>query len=125
MQVSLGQVIMVFFLSFFDDLGTFVSDPASFLFSLKNAYNQDPKKYNKLDSDDKALYCHPSQGPTFGDIELMIANSCNSNTSSYVNMKGKSYENDKTFKEALFDHSAEPGNSNPIKITEYEVYGRV
>ena len=56
--------------------------PGSFIFSLSNK-----QKYNLIDeANNSAIYRYNSYGPTFGGgNDLILANSCRSNTSSYCN----------------------------------------
>jgi hypothetical protein len=69
------------------------SSQKSFLFTLKNARNIEPRKF-KLSSGSNAIYCHSSYGLTFGgNHDLTVADSCNANTNSYTNL-GHAYVND-------------------------------
>jgi hypothetical protein len=65
----------------------------SFLFSVNNPHNHDFGPIG-LQSQQYAIYCDSSYGPTFGDgHDLHIANDCNGNTSSYTSL-GNAYVND-------------------------------
>jgi hypothetical protein len=65
----------------------------SFLFSLKNPRNTEPKIFPLSDAS-KAIYCWPSCGPTFGNgCDIAVSNNCDQNTSSYTSL-GRSYTND-------------------------------
>jgi hypothetical protein len=65
----------------------------SFLFSLKNPRNSEPKIF-PLSNPSNSIYCHPSWGPTFGgNHDIYVAPNCDQNTSSYTNL-GYSYKND-------------------------------
>jgi hypothetical protein len=65
----------------------------SFVFSIKNARNGDPKSFPFTNSS-QAIYCNSSYGPTFGNgFDIYVANNCNENTNSYTNL-GTDYRND-------------------------------
>jgi len=54
-----------------------------FLFSYKNPYNI-PCKINGTPNSQKAIYCNPSYGPTFGGgNDIHISSNSNTNSSSY------------------------------------------
>jgi hypothetical protein len=65
----------------------------SFLFSIKNARNSEPKSFPLVNSKCTIL-CHPSYGPTFGGgADIGLRDRCNENTNSSTNLGG-SYRND-------------------------------
>jgi hypothetical protein len=75
--------------------GTHKSDNTgkSFLFSLKNPRNSEPKIFPISDRR-YSIYCHSSLGPSFGaSNDIYIADNCNQNTSSYTGV-GTRYKND-------------------------------
>jgi hypothetical protein len=64
----------------------------SFLFSVKNARNSDPRSF-PLTNSSKAIYCGSSYGPRFGNgSDILVADGCNQNTNSYTCL-GYSYRN--------------------------------
>jgi hypothetical protein len=65
----------------------------SFLFSLKDSRNTDPRSFPLVISPN-AIYCYSSYGPIFGgNLDIYVANVCNENTNSYANL-GHTYRND-------------------------------
>jgi hypothetical protein len=76
-----------------DSSNTYKADNTakSFVFSLKNPRNTEPKIF-PLSNASSAIYCHPSDGPRFGN-DIDVADSCNENTYSSTNL-GCSYTND-------------------------------
>jgi hypothetical protein len=69
------------------------TDTRSFLFSLKNPRNMEPKIFPRSSSS-YSIYGDPTYGPTFGSGHgLYIANNCDQNTSSYT-VLGSGYTND-------------------------------
>jgi hypothetical protein len=69
------------------------SSHQSFLFTLKNAGNIEPRKF-KLSSGSNAIYFWSNHGPTFGNgHDIYVADKCNVNNSSYTNL-GNGYVND-------------------------------
>ena len=52
-------------------------------------------RYNLI-SGNYAEYLHTSYGPTFGDHEMYVSDSCDDNTSSYIN-PGVAYDGTKDF----------------------------
>jgi hypothetical protein len=69
------------------------SSQKSFLFTLKNAVNIQPRTF-KLSNGSNAIYCQSDYGPTFGGgYEIYVADNCNANTSNYTKF-GNAYMND-------------------------------
>jgi hypothetical protein len=65
----------------------------SFVFSLKNPRNTEPKIF-PLSNASQAICCNYSYGPIFGSVgDIRVTNNCDQNTSSYTNLGG-SYTND-------------------------------
>jgi hypothetical protein len=64
----------------------------SFLFSLKNPRNTEPKIF-PLSNPSQAIYCHASYGQTFGNFAIKVAQNCDQNTDSDTAF-GNSYRND-------------------------------
>jgi hypothetical protein len=65
----------------------------SFLFSLKNPPNTDPKIF-PLSIASQAIYCNASYGPTFGNgFDIHVGDNCDQNTSNWTNL-GNGYTND-------------------------------
>jgi hypothetical protein len=64
----------------------------SFLFSVKNARNSDPRSFPLVNSS-SAIYCGSSYGPTFGSHSLYVADGCNEKANSSTNL-GSGYRND-------------------------------
>jgi hypothetical protein len=65
----------------------------SFLFSLKNPRNSEPKIF-PISNQTYAIYCHSSYGPNFGGTaDIYVADNCNQNTTSSTNV-GTYYRND-------------------------------
>jgi hypothetical protein len=64
----------------------------SFLFSLKNPRNTEPKIF-PLSNPSLAIYCHSGYGPTFGNYALRVADSCDQNTRSHTYLE-YGYRND-------------------------------
>jgi hypothetical protein len=65
----------------------------SFVFSLKNPRNTEPKIF-PLANASRAIFGCPSYGPTFGNgCEIYIANNCDQNTTSSTKL-GVDYRND-------------------------------
>jgi hypothetical protein len=61
----------------------------SFLFSVKDPRNGDPRSFPLVNSSAEAIYCHSSYGPTFGGgHDIHVADGCNANTSSYTYLGG-------------------------------------
>jgi hypothetical protein len=88
----------------------------SFVFSIKNSRNSDPRSFPLVNSSG-AILCYSSYGPTFGTgHDIYAANACNENTSSYTNL-GSGYRNDTGLdgKEVL------TGEYN-FQVTEIEVF---
>jgi hypothetical protein len=84
-----------FTLMVWDSSGSWKADNSqqSFLFSVKDARNSDPRSFPLVNSA-YAIYCHSSYGATFGgNHDLRIADGCNENSSSYT-VLGHSYRND-------------------------------
>jgi hypothetical protein len=78
-----------------DSGGTYKADNTgkSFLFSLKNSWNTEPKLF-RLSRPDHAIVCNPSYGPVFGSgNDIQVVNNCDQNTNSYTKL-GTSYTND-------------------------------
>jgi hypothetical protein len=69
------------------------SSGKSFLFSLKNPSNSEPRKF-MLISGRNAIYCHSLCGPCFaGNRDMSVCDNCNTSTSNCTNLGG-SYVND-------------------------------
>jgi hypothetical protein len=69
------------------------SSEKSFLFSLKNSRNSEPRKF-VLMSGKNAIYCNSSYGPSFaGNSDMGVQDNCNTSTSNWTNLGG-SYVND-------------------------------
>jgi hypothetical protein len=69
------------------------SSQQSFVFTLKNAGNIEPRKF-KISSGLNAILGGSSYGPTFGNgYDIYVADNCNANTNSYTNL-GYTYVND-------------------------------
>jgi hypothetical protein len=69
------------------------SSGRSFLFSLQNARNSEPRKF-MLMSGKNAIYCNSSCGPCFsGHCDLSVQYNCNTSTNNSTNLGG-SYVND-------------------------------
>jgi hypothetical protein len=65
----------------------------SFLFSLKNPRNSEPRKF-MLMSGRNAIYCDSSYGPVFyGNSDMAVCDNCNTATDNWTNLGG-SYVND-------------------------------
>jgi hypothetical protein len=65
----------------------------SFVFSLKNPRNPEPKIFPLSDAS-KAIRCYSGYGPTFGsNYDIYVADNCDQNTNSYTYLGG-SYTND-------------------------------
>jgi hypothetical protein len=65
----------------------------SFLFSLKNSRNSEPKIFPLLNPSNSICGCS-SRGPAFGgNHDIYVASNCDQNTSSYTNLGG-GYKND-------------------------------
>jgi hypothetical protein len=78
-----------------DSSGTYRADSTgkSFLFSLKNPRNTEPKIF-PLSTASRAIYCNASYVPTFGGgHDVYVAPNCDQNTSNYTNF-GSDYKND-------------------------------
>jgi hypothetical protein len=77
-----------------DSSGTYKADNTgkSFVFSLKNPRNTEPKIF-PLSNASKTIYCYHPCGPTFGNCDIYVADNCNQNTSSYTSL-GVAYTND-------------------------------
>jgi hypothetical protein len=66
----------------------------SFLFSVQDPRNSDPRSFSLVNSSSYAIYCHSSYGPTFGNgHDIYVADDCNKNTNSGTYL-GSSYRND-------------------------------
>jgi hypothetical protein len=69
------------------------SSQKSFLFTLKNAGNIEPRKF-KLSNMSYAIYSYSGCGPIFGNgHDIYVTDNYNSNNSSYTNL-GNGYLND-------------------------------
>jgi hypothetical protein len=69
------------------------SSGRSFLFSLKNPRNSEPRKF-MLMSGRNAIYCHSSYGPFFpGNEDMGVYDNCNTSTNNFTSLGG-SYVND-------------------------------
>jgi hypothetical protein len=69
------------------------SSQKSFLFTLKNARNIEPRKF-RVSNGSYAIYCNSDRGPSFGNNhDIYVADNCNANTCSYTNL-GAAYVND-------------------------------
>jgi hypothetical protein len=65
----------------------------SFVFCVKTSMNSDARSFPLVNSS-KAICGISSYGPIFGNgWDILVANSCNENTSSYTNL-GNAYRND-------------------------------
>jgi hypothetical protein len=85
----------------------------SFLFSINSQAGV--RKYN-LQVATNCIYCHTSYGPYMGNEDLIVANQCNQNTSSY-SILGNSYQNN-----TPFNGNAVLSNSQNFQVAEIEVY---
>jgi hypothetical protein len=66
----------------------------SFLFTLKNPHNIKARKFAlKASEQDKATYCQNTEGPIFGDSDIVIHNDCNIR-GNHTPCFGHSYIND-------------------------------
>jgi hypothetical protein len=69
------------------------SSGKSFLFSLKNSRNSEPRKFMLMNGRN-AIYCHSSRGPVFaGNNDLGVRDNCNIANDNHTNLGG-SYVND-------------------------------
>jgi hypothetical protein len=83
------------------------SSGKSFLFSLKNPRNSEPRKFNLM-SGKNAIYCSSSRGPAFaGNCDLGVTDNCNTSTNNWTSLGG-SYVND-TGVGATLVFTGEPG----------------
>jgi hypothetical protein len=65
----------------------------SFLFSLKNPRNSEPRKFKHINGEN-AIHCVSSYGPVFaGNRDMGVGDNCNSSDVSWTNLGG-SYVND-------------------------------
>jgi hypothetical protein len=65
----------------------------SFLFSLKNPRNSEPRKFMLMNGKN-AICCHSSFGPWFaGNSDMVVYDNCNTANNNYTNLGG-SYVND-------------------------------
>jgi hypothetical protein len=88
----------------------------SFVFSVKNARNSDPRSFPLVNSK-CAIKCCASYGPTFGNgNDIHIADRCNENTRNFTNL-GYGYRNDT----GLNGREVFTGNSN-FQVKEIEVF---
>jgi hypothetical protein len=69
--------------------GQYKSDPTAFIFSLTNKDKQPFKSKIQPNHHGKAIYCSSEEGPSFGESDIIIKNSFNSDLSS--SNFGKSY----------------------------------
>jgi hypothetical protein len=78
-----------------DSSNTYKADNTgkSFLFSLKNPRNAEPKIF-PLSNASCAIYCYPSYGPAFGsNCDIYVRDNCDQGKGSHTNLGG-SYTND-------------------------------
>jgi hypothetical protein len=88
----------------------------SFVFSLKNPRNSDPKIF-PLSNASQAIYCYASYGPTFGSgYDIHVGDNCDQNTSNWTNL-GNGYTNDT----GLDDQQVFTGESK-FQVREIEVF---
>jgi hypothetical protein len=88
----------------------------SFVFSIKNARNSDPRSF-PLANSKYAILCNSTLGPIFGTgAAIYVVDSCNENTSSYTNL-GSGYRNDT----GLDGKEVFTGEYN-FQVKEIEVY---
>jgi len=81
---SNGHVFGGYASTSWDSSGAYKSSPGCFLFTLANPHNIPPTKYLS-GADANAIYCHASNGPTFGTgHDLAICNNSNSANCSFV-----------------------------------------
>jgi hypothetical protein len=82
--------------------GCYKADPSwkSFVFVVKNILSLTEKRF-ALTCAPYAIYCNSGYGPTFGEISLYIANACNANSDSYIDL-GRSYSGDAGISGARF-----------------------
>jgi hypothetical protein len=67
----------------------------SFLFTLKNPHNIAARKFAlKSAENGKAIYCPNTEGPIFGDSDIVIRNNSNTNDYNHTSCFGNSYIND-------------------------------
>jgi hypothetical protein len=74
--------------------GHYKEDPSgkSFVFVVKNLLSLTEKRF-ALTFAPYAIYCNSGYGPTFGCHSIHVANACNANSSSYIDL-GLSYSGD-------------------------------
>jgi hypothetical protein len=90
-----GYIFGGFSPSAWDSSGSHKADNTgkSFLFSLKNPRNSEPKIF-PISDQRYSIYCHSSYGPCFGcTSDIYVADNCNQNTSSWTCV-GTYYKND-------------------------------
>jgi hypothetical protein len=69
------------------------SSGKSFLFSLKNPRNSEPRKFMLINGKN-AIYCSSSSGPCFaGNCDMFVQDNCNTATNNWADLGG-SYVND-------------------------------
>ena len=96
--------------------GNYARAPDSFIFNLSNKKKFD--LISQVDGNSKyAVYRNNSYGPTFGAHDLYLANSCKSNSSSYVNKNSSSAYNTEN-NNNLFGTSGQTS----FQVSNYEVY---
>jgi hypothetical protein len=88
----------------------------SFLFSLKNPRNSEPKIF-PISNQTCSIYCNSSYGPCFGYAnDICIADNCNQNTSSSTSV-GVNYKNDT----GIANNQVFAGQAN-FQVKEIEVF---
>jgi hypothetical protein len=92
------------------------SSGKSFVFSLKNSRNSEPRKF-MLMSGRNAIYCNSSCGPCFsGNRDIAVYDACNTSTDNFTYLGG-SYVNDT----GIDGHLVFTGEQN-FTVKEIEVF---
>ena len=105
---------------FLSDGVHWVQSNNAFLFSLKNSDNQHYKM--TVNSPDKASYCYPTYGPTFGGgHDLYISDNCHVNTNSYSQL-GYTYKLPTGYVAGTNQVQRLLAGTFTFKVDEYEVF---
>ena len=108
-------------MSFFLDSGSSYTDSAqSFIFSFKNKDGLEPFRLH-VKNTERAIYGGSNYGPTFGGLDIYIANSAGSNTNSYTNL-GSSYAQVAGYRYSASDTKSLLAGSYNFQPHEVEVF---
>jgi hypothetical protein len=113
-----GYIFGGFSPAVWDSTGTNKADNTgkSFLFSLKNPRNSEPKIF-PISNQSYSICCHSSYGPSFGsNCDIYVADNCNQNASSHT-LLGGSYRNDTE----IANNQVFTGQTN-FQVKEIEVF---